>query len=200
MASAAAGADGAAAAVSGPLPGRLRSAMVRCYIGLGANLGDPLRQLREAARALAALPGSSRGPLSPVYRSAPLGPQDQPDFLNAVAALDSSLAPLELLDALQRIEAAAGRVRGRRWGPRTLDLDLLLYGERQLALPRLTVPHPRIAERSFVLWPLADLCGEDFRLPWGADIGTLKRACPGPAPERQADGLGPAEEIGRAHV
>jgi len=162
----------------------------RCYVGLGANLGDPLRQLREAARALADLPACRPGPLSPLYRSRPLGPQDQPDFLNAVAPLDTSLDPLDLLDALQRIEAAAGRVRGRRWGPRTLDLDLLLYGSRQLDLPRLTVPHPGIGCRAFVLWPLADLCGEDFRLPWGEDIGTLKRACPGPAPERQAEGLG----------
>ncbi|MHA7814967.1 MAG: 2-amino-4-hydroxy-6-hydroxymethyldihydropteridine diphosphokinase [Pseudohaliea sp.] len=166
--------------------------MQRCYIGLGANLGHPLRQLRDAARALAGLPGCRPGPLSPLYRSAPLGPRDQPDFLNAVAALDTVLAPLDLLDALQHIEAGAGRVRGRRWGPRTLDLDLLLYGDRELQLPRLTVPHPGIAERAFVLWPLADLCGEDFRLPWGSDIGTLKRACPGPAPERQAEGLGPA--------
>lgn len=167
--------------------------MLRCYIGLGANVGDPLRQLREAVQALTALPGSRPGPVSPLYRSAPLGPQDQPDFLNAVAVLDTTLAPLELLDALQRIEAAAGRVRDRHWGPRTLDLDLLLYADRQLALPRLTVPHPGIAGRPFVLWPLADLCGEDFRLPWGEDIGTLKRACPGPAPVRQAERLGPAE-------
>jgi 2-amino-4-hydroxy-6-hydroxymethyldihydropteridine diphosphokinase len=172
--------------------------LLRCYLGLGANLGDPLQQLRDAARALAALPGCRPGPLSPLYRSTPLGPQDQPDFLNAVAALDTSLAPLDLLDALQRIEAAAGRVRGRRWGPRTLDLDLLLYGGRQLDLPRLTVPHPGIASRAFVLWPLADLCGEDFRLPGGEDIGTLKRACPGPAPVRQAEALGPA--AGRGEI
>jgi len=166
----------------------------RCYIGLGANLGDPLHQLRKAVGALATLPRSRRGPVSPLYRSAPLGPQDQPDFLNAVATVDTALAPLTLLDALQRIEADAGRVRGRRWGPRTLDLDLLLYGEQRIVTARLTVPHPGLAGRAFVLWPLADLCGRDFRLPCGEDIGTLMSACPGPAPARQGEPLVPAGE------
>ncbi|KGE02708.1 2-amino-4-hydroxy-6-hydroxymethyldihydropteridine diphosphokinase [Pseudohaliea rubra] len=170
--------------------------MQRCYIGLGANLGDPPGQLRGAIRALRALADCRLGPLSPLYRSSPLGPQDQPDFFNAVAALDSTLPPLDLLDALQRIEAQAGRVRGRRWGPRTLDLDLLLYGNRAMDTPRLTVPHPGLYERAFVLWPLADLCGENYRLPRGEDIGTLKRACPGPAPVRQAEALGAVEGSG----
>ena len=156
--------------------------MQRCFIGLGANLGDPPRQLREAVAALGAIPRSRRGDVSTLYRSAPLGPQDQPDFFNAVATLDTALAPLDLLDALQRIEATAGRVRGRRWGPRTLDLDLLLYGERHINDARLTVPHPGMARRAFVLWPLADLCGRDFRLPCGMVIGTLMETCPGPAP------------------
>ena len=170
--------------------------MQRCFIGLGANLGDPPRQLREAVAALGEIPRSRRGSVSRLYRSAPLGPQDQPDFFNAVATLDTALAPLDLLDALQRIEAVAGRVRARRWGPRTLDLDLLLYGERRINETRLTVPHPGLARRAFVLWPLADLCGRDFELPCGEDLGTLMTACPGPAPASLGERLLPTAEGG----
>jgi 2-amino-4-hydroxy-6-hydroxymethyldihydropteridine diphosphokinase len=166
---------------------------VRCHVGLGANIGNPQQQLENAVAALAALDDCRLVAVSPLYRSAPLGPRDQPDFLNAVAALDTALPAAALLDALLAIENAAGRVRGRRWGPRVLDLDLLLYGDACFHEPRLTVPHPGIAGRTFVLLPLVDLCGSGYRLPGGEELGTLVAACPGPAPVRLAWSLeGPA--------
>jgi len=113
---------------------------------------------------------------SPLYRTAPVGPQDQPDFINAVAALDTALAPLDLLDALQAVEQVAGRERLRHWGERTLDLDLLLYGDAQIRHPRLTVPHPHMTERAFVLVPLAALA-PDLQLPDGRAVTELLRQC-----------------------
>lgn len=145
---------------------------LRCYIGLGANLGEPLAQLRAAVAALAALPGSALAAVSPLYRSAPLGPAGQPDYYNAVAALDTPLPPHALLTALQAIEAAQGRVRLERWGPRTLDLDLLLYGSDLIATPDLTVPHAELGNRCFVLVPLHDLA-PDLILPDGRALATL---------------------------
>ncbi|PKM43427.1 MAG: 2-amino-4-hydroxy-6-hydroxymethyldihydropteridine diphosphokinase [Gammaproteobacteria bacterium HGW-Gammaproteobacteria-1] len=150
--------------------------MVRAYIGLGSNLDDPAQQLRRALEALAQLPQTRLAGCSRFYRSAPLGPQDQPDYINAVAALDTALEAEALLDALQAIEAAQGRVRLRRWGPRTLDLDLLLYGRETLTTPRLTVPHPGLAERNFVLYPLADLAPE-MVLPDGRALTDLLKQC-----------------------
>lgn len=115
--------------------------MERVYIGLGSNLAEPLRQLQAALAAIAELPHSQLVTTSSFYASDPLGPPDQPRYVNAVAALDTELAPLELLDALQRIEQEQGRVRkAERWGPRTLDLDILLFGNRLLSEERLTVP------------------------------------------------------------
>ena len=131
--------------------------MITAYIGLGANLDQPLAQVEGAARQLAALPDSQLLALSPRYASAPMGPQDQPDYVNAVAALATRLSPLALLDALQAIEQAHGRQRLVRWGARTLDLDLLLYGDQLINEPRLTVPHPGMLERAFVLVPLLDV-------------------------------------------
>jgi len=130
---------------------------VKAYIGLGSNLADPRSQLLTAFDELARLPRSRLQATSSLYRSAPLGPPDQPDYLNAVAALETKLAPLALLAELQAIEAAHQRVRGERWGPRTLDLDLLLYADQRIDLPGLTVPHPGLPERSFVLYPLAEI-------------------------------------------
>lgn len=156
-----------------------------CFLGLGANLGEPRRQLESAVEALEGLRRCRLLSVSPVYRSAPLGPRDQPDYLNAAARLDTELSPHDLLTTLQALETAAGRVRGRRWGPRTLDLDLLLYGRERMETPDLTLPHPGIPDRMFVLQPLIDLCGRHFRLPCGAELGTLLDSCPGPAPERQ---------------
>lgn len=132
----------------------------RAWIGLGSNLDDPPAQLDAGLAAIDRLPRSRRVRTSAFYHTPPVGPPDQPAFCNAVAAVDTGLQPLALLDALQAIEAAAGRRRGRRWGPRTLDLDLLLYGERVIDEPRLQVPHPRLHERGFVLVPLAAVAPE----------------------------------------
>ena len=130
------------------------------HVALGANLGNRMRTLASAARALGALaaPGAEVA-LSAVYETAPLGPADQPDYLNAVARLPTTLAPEPLLDALQGIERDHGRVRegAERWGARTLDLDLLLHGRARLDTARLVLPHPEMAARAFVLVPLAEL-------------------------------------------
>ncbi len=150
--------------------------MIRAYVGLGSNLAEPAAQVRQAIAALAALPQTTLAGSSPLYRTAPVGPQDQPDFINAVAALDTALAPLDLLDALQAVEQAAGRERLRHWGERTLDLDLLLYGDAQIRHPRLTVPHPHMTERAFVLVPLAALA-PDLQLPDGRAVTELLRQC-----------------------
>ena len=152
--------------------------MERVYIGLGSNLAEPLAQLRGALAALAELPNSRLLATSSFYASDPLGPADQPRYLNAVAALDTQLAPLALLDALQAIELTQGRVRkAERWGPRTLDLDILLFGERLLDEPRLKVPHYHLHARPFVLYPLAELA-PDLRLPDGRTLRELLAACP----------------------
>ncbi|QQS54141.1 MAG: 2-amino-4-hydroxy-6-hydroxymethyldihydropteridine diphosphokinase [Candidatus Competibacteraceae bacterium] len=137
----------------------------RAYIGIGSNLGRPLIQMRHAFLALRKLPASHCMACSPLYRGAPVGgPSGQPDYLNAAAALDTTLAPDELLTALQAIEAAQGRTRTVHWGPRTLDLDLLLYDQLVLDGPRLTLPHPRLHERAFVLYPLYDIA-PDLEIP-----------------------------------
>jgi 2-amino-4-hydroxy-6-hydroxymethyldihydropteridine diphosphokinase len=132
----------------------------RAYVGLGTNLGaDLLATLTQAARALAALPGTRLLALSSAWRSAPVD-AGGPDFLNAVAALETVLAPIELLDALQAIEHAHGRERPYRNAPRTLDLDLLLHGDTVMDTPRLSLPHPRLGERAFVLRPLLEIAPE----------------------------------------
>lgn len=131
-------------------------APVQAFIGLGANLGDAQAAVLSALAALAALPGTRLQGRSSLYRSAPVQAQG-PDFINAVAELATTLAPLALLDQLQALEQAAGRERPYRNAPRTLDLDLLLYGDARIELPRLSVPHPRLAERAFVLAPLAEI-------------------------------------------
>ncbi|MDX1610440.1 MAG: 2-amino-4-hydroxy-6-hydroxymethyldihydropteridine diphosphokinase [Halofilum sp. (in: g-proteobacteria)] len=134
------------------------SAATRAWVGLGSNLGNPARQVRGALDALAALPETRLEARSRLYGSRPMGPPDQPDYVNAVARLVTALAPHALLDALQAIEARAGRERGgSRWGPRTLDLDLLLHDDTRCADARLSLPHPGIGERAFVLVPLAEL-------------------------------------------
>jgi 2-amino-4-hydroxy-6-hydroxymethyldihydropteridine diphosphokinase len=139
--------------------------MIRVYLGLGANLDAPLQQLQHAVNALMQLPHSQLAAVSSFYGSKPMGPQDQPDYVNAVAALDTQLAPEDLLDALQRIELEQGRQRkDERWGPRTLDLDILLYGEAVLATPRLTVPHYGLHQREFVVYPLLELA-PDLQVP-----------------------------------
>lgn len=139
----------------------------RAYVGLGANLGADLSAtLTRAALSFEAMPGTSVVALSSVWRSAPIDAVG-PDFLNAVVALDTSLEPLELLDALQAIEQAHGRERPYRNAPRTLDLDLLLYADLVLETPRLTLPHPRLGERAFVLRPLLEIAPELAHLARG---------------------------------
>ncbi|MDT8438544.1 MAG: 2-amino-4-hydroxy-6-hydroxymethyldihydropteridine diphosphokinase [Wenzhouxiangellaceae bacterium] len=137
----------------------VRSTVAPAWIGLGSNLDGPERQIERALDALAALPDTELIAASPRYRTAPVGDAEQPDFVNAVAELRTRLAPEALLDALLQIENRQGRRRdpARPNGPRTLDLDLLVYADLQQAGERLVVPHPRLAQRAFVLKPLADL-------------------------------------------
>lgn len=166
--------------------------MERVYIGLGSNLAEPRQQIRAALRALATLPQTHLAACSWLYASDPLGPPDQPRYVNAVAALDTELAPHALLDQLQRIELEQGRQRkDERWGPRTLDLDILLYGQRILQDERLTVPHYHMQARAFVLYPLAELT-PSLELPDGRSLQALLRACPFVGLER----LEAAPEIG----
>ena len=129
----------------------------RVYVGLGSNLDGPRQRIERALMALGNLPLTRPIAHSPLYASSPVGPQDQPDFINAVALLATRLSPLALLDQLQALEQAHRRRRERRWGPRTLDLDVLLFDDECLDLPRLRLPHPAMRERAFVLVPLADI-------------------------------------------
>lgn len=143
------------------------------HIALGSNLQDPLAQLRAAVSALADLPDTHLQRVSSCWRSAAVGPGDQPDYLNAVARIDTGLEAAALLEALQAIETAQGRVRTERWGPRTLDLDLLLYGNAIIDTPTLTVPHPRMTQRDFVLYPLREISDTSVLLPDGRDLDGL---------------------------
>ena len=151
--------------------------MERIYIGMGSNLADPAEQLRSAIDGLAQLPQSELVGVSAFYQSDSLLP-GQPRYTNAVAALDSTLPPLELLNALQAIENGQGRERLERWGPRTLDLDIVLFGDRLIDEPRLKVPHYHLQERAFVLYPLAELAPADLRLADGRCLTELLAACP----------------------
>lgn len=157
----------------------------RVYVGLGSNLADPAEQLREAIKAMGLLPQSSLSGVSSFYVSDSLLP-GQPRYTNAVAALDTSLPPLALLDALQGIENDQGRERLERWGPRTLDLDILLFGDRLIDEPRLKVPHYHIQERAFVLYPLAELT-PGITLADGRALNDLLARCPFEGLERLAN-------------
>lgn len=134
--------------------------MNTAYIALGANLGDPVATVRAAFGALANMTESRVLHSSSLYRTAPVGITEQPEFVNAVAQIETSLAPEALLDALLDIEQRFGRIRAERNGPRTLDLDILLYNDQIVDLPRLTLPHPRLHLRAFVLYPLAEIAPE----------------------------------------
>ena len=150
---------------------------VLAWVGLGGNLGDPAAALQDALDALDRICGVELTAVSSVYQSAPVGLSAQPDFLNAVARIDTSLEPGELLEQLLRIETEQGRVRlGERFGPRLIDLDLLLYNETMLQSDALTLPHPRMLERRFVLEPLAELEG-DMVLPGGRRLCDCLGAC-----------------------
>ena len=134
------------------------------YVGLGANLGDRPANIQTALSALNSTPEIQVTQPSSLYETAPVGVTDQPDFLNMVAALRTTLPPRGLLQVFLHIENQMGRVRNLRWGPRVIDMDLLLYGDRQIHSPGLTVPHPRLRERAFALIPLAEIA-PDLRLP-----------------------------------
>lgn len=151
---------------------------VTAYIGLGSNLADPIAQIRLARAACTAVSGVTELAFSSLYRSPPMGPQDQPDYVNAVMAVATALPALDLLRNLQRIEYEQGRVRnGERWGARTLDLDLLIYGDQVIRHPELTVPHPGLAERAFVLFPLYEIA-PDLVVPGQGPIAGLIAKCP----------------------
>lgn len=148
----------------------------RVYIGLGSNLADPAAQLRQAMEALGTLPQTQLIAVSSFYASDSLLP-GQPRFVNAVAALNSQLDPHVLLDALQALEHQQGRVRHSHWGPRTLDLDILLFGNRVIDTPRLQVPHLEMTQRAFVLYPLAELAPE-LIFPTGKTLEAALTECP----------------------
>lgn len=151
---------------------------VRAFIGLGSNLDAPAARVQRALGDLAQLPQSSFVGASPMYANPPFGPVAQGEFVNAVAAIDTTLSPHALLAELRRIEQAHGRVRdGTRWGPRTLDLDIVAYGELELDEPDLHIPHRGIPERNFVLYPLADLAPE-LVLPRFGALSDLLARCP----------------------
>lgn len=160
---------------------------VTAYVGLGSNLDDPAHQVRAGLEALEQLPGTVVDASSSLYLNPPMGPQDQPDFINAVARLRTTLEPLPLLDGLLAIETRRGRRRGRRWGERRLDLDLLLWADLSLSGPRLTVPHPGLHERAFVLYPLAEL-DPDLAVPGQGRVAALCNAVDGSG-LRRLDGL-----------
>lgn len=161
--------------------------MTRAYIGLGSNRSDPHAQLDAALAAMSALPSTGVAAVSPRYWTDPVGDPDQPEFLNAVAALETGLEPLTLLRELQRIEKDQGRERepDRRWGPRTIDLDLLLFGTELIDTAELTVPHPRMSERAFVLRPLADV-SPGLEVPGAGPVRSLLARA-------DAEGVRPAE-------
>lgn len=151
-------------------------AVATAFVGIGSNLDGPERRVRLALDALDGLPRTRVVRHSRLYRTAPWGRSEQPDFVNAVAEVSTVLAPRALLDALLALELAQGRLRdGTRWGPRTLDLDLVAYDAVRLVEPGLTVPHPRIAERAFVLLPLAEIA-PDFDIPGVGRVRDLAAA------------------------
>ena len=153
-----------------------KTASTKAFIGLGANLGDPEAQVRRAFAALTELPGTRLLAASSLYRSAPVGYTVQPDFVNAVVQIETRLGAEALLRELLATEARFGRVRQFPNAPRTLDLDLLLYGDRVIAEPGLVVPHPRMHERAFVLAPLAEIA-PDTVIPGKGRAGALLPAC-----------------------
>ena len=157
--------------------------MTLACIAIGSNLASPLEQVNAAVQALGEIPQSKIVAVSSFYRTPPLGPQDQPDYLNAAVALETTLSPEALLDHTQRIELQQGRVRkAERWGPRTLDLDIMLFGDEVINSPRLTVPHYDMKNRGFMLWPLFEIA-PDLHFPDGPalravldDLGAEKPA------------------------
>ncbi|WP_434340080.1 2-amino-4-hydroxy-6-hydroxymethyldihydropteridine diphosphokinase [Motilimonas cestriensis] len=148
-----------------------------CYIALGSNQGDPVSKAQSAIAVLKQTAELNITAVSSLYRSAPMGPQDQPDYINGVIALETELPPLALLDLLQKIELEHGRERkNERWDPRTLDLDILLYGQENINNARLTVPHYGMKQREFVIYPLLEIAPQ-LMLPCGASLISLAAQC-----------------------
>lgn len=146
--------------------------MTRVYIALGSNLDEPIQQVKQAIAALDVIPHSQVVAFSSLYLSKPMQGMSQPDYINAVAMLETSLPPLTLLDQTQAIEQNFGRKREERWGARTLDLDIILYGDHQMNTERLTIPHYGMKVREFVLYPLMELTPE-LQLPDGTALSEL---------------------------
>lgn len=147
--------------------------MACAFIGLGSNLDDPLQHVKQALKDLSELTSTAELHASSLFRSAPVGPADQPDYINAVARLETSLSALDLLHEMQAIEQRHGRIRGPvQWGPRTLDLDLLLYDDLQLDTPELKLPHPEMNNRGFVLVPLHEIA-PDLCIPHSGRVENL---------------------------
>ena len=152
--------------------------MQRVYLGLGANLNSPKKQLDNAVIALKSLPNSEFIACSHYYASKPMGPQDQPDYVNAVACINTLLEPEQLLDLTQAVERDHGRVRKEeRWGPRTLDIDILLFGDQVIDTPRLTVPHYGLVEREFVVYPLLEIA-PSLVLPNNQSLADITKTLP----------------------
>lgn len=150
---------------------------IRVYVGLGSNLEDPVAQVLEAVEELEMIPDSILVSRSSLYRGKPMGPVDQPDYVNAVVAMDTLLSAESFLQELQRIEDLQGRVRdGEQWGPRIIDLDLLLYGKQKIKTAKLTVPHSGMHERDFVIIPLSELAG-DLNIPGQGRLTALINKC-----------------------
>ena len=153
------------------------------YVALGSNLNDPSAQVRRGARALDTLPGTRARRCSSLYRTAPVGVTEQPDFINAVCEIDTTLPAQDLMRALLKIELKHGRVRDIPGGPRSLDLDLLLYGDQVCHEAGLTLPHPRLHERAFVLYPLSELA-PGLTIPGRGRVDSLLGGCVGQVIER----------------
>jgi 2-amino-4-hydroxy-6-hydroxymethyldihydropteridine diphosphokinase len=151
---------------------------VIAYIGLGSNLTKPVEQIKSARAAIASIERVQEIAFSSLYHSLPMGPQDQPDYVNAVMGVATDLSPMDLLRCLQNIENEHGRIRdGERWGARTLDLDILIYGGQEIDLADLTVPHKGLVERSFVLYPLFEI-DPQLVVPGKGPIADLVAKCP----------------------
>lgn len=152
--------------------------MIEVYIGLGSNLALPEKQIQAACASLARLPDTELIKCSSLYKSQPMGPQDQPDYVNAVALIETELSPESLLQHTQLIESQQGRIRkANRWGPRTLDLDMLLFGLQRIDNEHLTVPHSGMKQREFVLYPLFEIA-PDLILPCGEKLANFVMTCP----------------------